>query len=104
MEFAGLKAPPDHRRTDAMIGRLKRFLPHLDAGVPARRWMGFRPSLPDSLPVIGHAGRDNRIVYAFGHAHHGLTQAAVTARMVGELIDGRPSGVDLKPFSAVRFR
>ena len=104
VEFAGLKAPPNHRRTDAMVERLKRFLPHLDAGVPARRWMGFRPSLPDSLPVIGHACRDTRIVYAFGHAHHGLTQAAVTARMVGELIDGRPSGVDLKPFSAARFR
>ena len=54
--------------------------------------------------MIGHAGRDIRIVYAFGHAHHGLTQAAVTAQMVGELIDGRSSGVDLKPFSPARFR
>ncbi|HZB62119.1 MAG TPA: FAD-binding oxidoreductase [Microvirga sp.] len=104
VEFAGLKAAPNHRRTDAMVQRLKRFLPHLNGDGPARRWMGFRPSLPDSLPVIGHASRDNRIVYAFGHAHHGLTQAAVTAQMVGELIDGRPSGVDLKPFSPARFR
>ncbi len=103
VEFAGLKAPPNHRRTDAMVQRLKRFLPHLEADLPARRWMGFRPSLPDSLPVISHAGRDGRIVYAFGHAHHGLTQAAVTAQMVGELIDGRPSGVPLRPFSAARF-
>ncbi len=104
VEFAGVAAPPDHRRTDAMVRRLKRFLPHLNGELPAQRWMGFRPSLPDSLPVIGHASRDRRIVYAFGHAHHGLTQAAVTAQMVGELIDGRPSGVDLKPFSAARFR
>lgn len=103
VEFAGLKAAPNHHRTEAMVQRLKRFLPHLDTNLPAKRWMGFRPSIPDSLPVIGHAGRDNRIVYAFGHGHHGLTQAAVTARMVGELIDGHPSGVDLKPFAARRF-
>jgi D-amino-acid dehydrogenase len=103
VEFAGIKAEPDHRRSDAIIERLKPFLPHLDSTLPTRRWMGFRPSIPDSLPVIGQASGHERVVYAFGHGHHGLTQAAVTARMVAELISGRQGTVDMKPFSAQRF-
>lgn len=103
VEFAGLEASPNHRRTDAMVRRLSRFLPHLNPDMAARQWMGFRPSIPDSLPVIGPAGRDSRIVYAFGHGHYGLTQAAVTARMVAGLIDNGTSPVDVKPFSAQRF-
>jgi D-amino-acid dehydrogenase len=65
--------------------------------------MGFRPSIPDSLPVIGPASRDGRIVYAFGHGHYGLAQAAVTSQMVGGLINGGSSTVDVKPFSVQRF-
>ena len=103
VEFAGTEAPPNHERTSAMITRLKRFLPHLDPDQPAKRWMGFRPSIPDSLPVIGQAARDKRVVYAFGHGHHGLTQAAITSRLVGELIEGTPASLDLTPFSAQRF-
>jgi D-amino-acid dehydrogenase len=103
VEFAGIEAEPDHRRSDVMIERLKRFLPHLDPMLPSRRWMGFRPSVPDSLPVIGKASRHDGIIYAFGHGHHGLTQAAVTARMVAEMIDGRPGLIDPTPFSAARF-
>jgi D-amino-acid dehydrogenase len=103
VEFAGLEAAPDHRRSDAMIGRLRRYLPHLDPDLPTRRWMGFRPSIPDSLPVIGPSGRNENVIYAFGHGHHGLTQAAVTARMVADLIGRRRSAVDAAPFSARRF-
>jgi len=103
VEFAGTDAAPNHERTSAMIARLKRFLPHVDTEQPARRWMGFRPSIPDSLPVIGRARKDSRIVYAFGHGHYGLTQAAVTSRLVAELIEGRAGHIDLSPFSAQRF-
>lgn len=103
VEFAGIAAKPNHERTTAMIKRLKRFLPDLDADQPAKRWMGFRPSIPDSLPVIGPATKDSRVVYAFGHGHHGLTQAAVTSHLVADLIDGKPGAIDLKPFSAQRF-
>jgi D-amino-acid dehydrogenase len=86
-----------------MVRRLTGFLPHLQAETPAKRWMGFRPSMPDSLPVIGPAGKDRRILYAFGHGHYGLTQAAVTAQMVAGLFDGRTSPVNGKPFAAQRF-
>jgi D-amino-acid dehydrogenase len=103
VEFAGLEAKPNHDRTSAMVQRLKQFLPHLDTEEPAQRWMGFRPSIPDSLPVIGAARKDHRIVYAFGHGHHGLTQAAATSRLVADLIDGREGLIDLKPFSPQRF-
>ncbi|MFC5084719.1 NAD(P)/FAD-dependent oxidoreductase [Microvirga arabica] len=103
VEFAGLEAPPNHSRTDAMVQRLTRFLPHLQSEPAARRWMGFRPSIPDSLPVIGPAGRDQRVIYAFGHGHYGLTQAAITVQMVAGMIEARPSSVDERPFSAQRF-
>jgi D-amino-acid dehydrogenase len=103
VEFAGLEAAPNHSRTDAMVQRLTRFLPHLQAEPAAKRWMGFRPSIPDSLPVIGPAAKDRRILYAFGHGHYGLTQAAVTAQMVAGLIDGRTGPVVGKPFAAQRF-
>jgi len=103
VEFAGLDAEPNHARTSAMIARLKRFLPDFNADQEARRWMGFRPSIPDSLPVIGPSRRDRRIVYAFGHGHHGLTQAAITSRLVADFIDGTAGAIDLTPYSAQRF-
>jgi D-amino-acid dehydrogenase len=104
VEFAGLDAAPNYRRIDAIVDRLRRFLPDFPAQVPeGPRWMGFRPSVPDSLPVIGPARRSNRVVYAFGHAHYGLTQAAVTAEMVAAMIDHRAPAVDPLPYGASRF-
>ncbi|MBM1173262.1 NAD(P)/FAD-dependent oxidoreductase [Microvirga arabica] len=103
VEFAGLEAPPNHSRTDAMVQRLTRFLPHLQSEPAAKRWMGFRPSIPDSLPVIGPAGRDWRVIYAFGHGHYGLTQAAITSRLVADLVERKSVGIDLKPFATQRF-
>jgi D-amino-acid dehydrogenase len=79
------------------------FLPHLQVETPAKRWMGFRPSIPDSLPVVGPAGKDERIVYAFGHGHYGLTQAAITSRLVADLLERKPVGIDLNPFLPQRF-
>jgi len=102
VEFGGLNAPPNYARVDAILARLRRFLPHLPE-MPGTRWMGFRPSIPDSLPVIGTARRDPRVILAFGHGHYGLTQAAVTAEMVLALIDGKPPPLDLAPYSPRRF-
>jgi D-amino-acid dehydrogenase len=103
VEFAGLEAAANHSRTDAMVQRLTRFLPHVQSEPAAKRWMGFRPSIPDSLPVIGPAGKDRRVIYAFGHGHYGLTQAAITAQMVAGIIEGRPGPIDGSPFLAQRF-
>lgn len=102
VEFAGLEAPPNYARVDAILARLRRFLPDakLDGGT---RWMGFRPSLPDSLPVISRSSASERVVYAFGHAHHGLTESAATGEIVAALIGQHRSPIDPFPFNAQRF-
>lgn len=102
VEFAGLDAPPNFARAATMLAKAKRFMPGLrtEGGT---EWMGFRPSLPDSLPAIGTATADGRVVYAFGHGHLGLTQAAATARLVADLVAGRKPPLDLAPFSPQRF-
>ena len=102
VELGGLSRPPDYRRAEAMLDKARAFLPGLnpEGGV---QWMGFRPSLPDSLPAIGHARSSRRVVHAFGHGHLGLTQSAGTARLVADLVTGRPPAIDLAPFSPQRF-
>jgi D-amino-acid dehydrogenase len=102
VEFAGLKAPPNWKRVDALVARAGKVVPGLQVE-GGTRWMGFRPSLPDSLPVISRSGRSAHVIHAFGHAHHGLTQAAATGEIVADLIAGRPSATDLSPFSIGRF-
>lgn len=102
VELGGLSLPPNFRRSEAMLRKAKSFLPELktQGGV---QWMGFRPSMPDSLPVIGAARASPRVIYAFGHGHLGLTQSAGTARLVADLVTGVAPPVDLSPFSSNRF-
>ena len=102
VELGGLKLPPNFRRSEAMLKKAQAFLPGLKpaGGV---QWMGFRPSLPDSLPAIGRARHTPRVVYAFGHGHLGLTQSAGTARIVADLLTGQPAAIDLTSFSPQRF-
>ncbi len=103
VEFAGLDAPPNFARARTLLAKAKRFMPALRTGGGVE-WMGFRPSLPDSLPAIGPASADARVVYAFGHGHLGLTQAAATARLVADIVLDRPPALDLAPFRPQRFR
>lgn len=102
VEFGGLAAAPDYRRADAMLAKARRFLPALkpEGGT---RWMGFRPSLPDSLPALGPARADARVIYAFGHGHLGLTQSAATAALVERLLAGEALPPELAPLSPRRF-
>ena len=67
------------------------------------QWMGFRPSLPDTLPAIGRAKATAHVIYAFGHGHLGLTQSAGTARLVADLLSNATPPIDMKPFSPQRF-
>ncbi len=102
VEFGGLDAPPDYRRARKLVGIARRYLPGLnDAG--GSEWMGHRPSLPDSLPVIGPSPRHRNVHYAFGHGHLGLTQAATTGRIVAQLIAGENPGLDVTPYRVDRF-
>jgi D-amino-acid dehydrogenase len=102
VELGGLKRPPNYARADAMLKKAEAFLPDLKTE-GGRVWMGFRPSLPDSLPAIGRSRASPRIVYAFGHGHLGLTQSAATGKLVAELVTGAPPSIDLTAFSPQRF-
>jgi D-amino-acid dehydrogenase len=102
VEFGGLDLPPNYKRSEAMLAKAKRFLPGLNAA-GGQQWMGFRPSLPDSLPVIGPSRASPRIVYAFGNGHLGLTQSAGTGRLVRALVCGETPPIDISPFRASRF-
>ena len=102
VELGGLDLPPDHRRTRAMLAKAKRALPGLDTS-GGDVWMGFRPSLPDSLPVLGRSGRHPNVLYAFGHGHLGLTQAPATGHLIGQLLRDEPPAIDLAPFRVDRF-
>lgn len=102
VELAGLDRAPDYRRSQAMLDKAKAFLPGLRTE-GGQQWMGFRPSLPDSLPVISPASRHQAFIYAFGHGHLGLTQSAATARLVCDLATGRAPAIDLHPYRATRF-
>ena len=102
VELAGLSAEPDWSRADVLVDGAKRLFPDLAHGSVAR-WMGHRPSLPDSLPVIGRAPRFANAFFAFGHGHVGLTAAAPTAGIVADLIGGQRPPIDVSPYAAERF-
>lgn len=102
VELGGIERPPNFNRSKALLRKAREFLPGLDPS-GGREWMGFRPSLPDSVPVVGKAARSQSVIYAFGHGHLGLTQAAATGRLIREFVLGQTSSVDLAPFSPQRF-
>ena len=107
VELAGLQAPPDWRRARILLRQGRKMLPGLAAHHAEERvsvWMGHRPSMPDSLPVIGHSRATRDVVYAFGHGHVGMTAAPMTGKLVADLVAGRKPGIDISPFAAGRFR
>jgi len=101
VELGGLTAPPSPHRIARLIEGAQAIFP--DLGPPDRDWMGFRPSMPDSLPVIGPSRGGAEVIHAFGHGHIGLTLAPVTAAIVADLIGGREPEMDIRPYRADRF-
>ncbi|QIB33953.1 NAD(P)/FAD-dependent oxidoreductase [Ancylobacter pratisalsi] len=102
-EFAGLDAPPNYARSDALATLARRYLPGLKTE-GGTRWMGHRPTTADSLPVIGRSPRRGDVFYAFGHGHTGLTFGPTTGRLIAELVAGRTTSLDITPFAIERFR
>lgn len=102
VELAGLDAPPDFSRIRRLLPHAQQMLPGLSDKV-TRQWLGYRPSTPDSLPVIGASPRAPRVCYAFGHQHLGLTLSAITGRLVAALIGGLAPEIDLTPYRIARF-
>ena len=106
VELAGLDAPPDWRRSQILLTQGRKMLPGLAADHAEERisvWMGHRPAMPDSLPVIGPSQASPDVIYAFGHGHVGMTAAPMTGRIVADLLSGRPAPIDIAPFAASRF-
>jgi D-amino-acid dehydrogenase len=101
VELGGLNAPLSPHRIARLVEGARAIFP--DLGPPDREWMGFRPSLPDSLPVIGPSRGGANVIHAFGHGHIGLTLAPVTAAIVADLVAGRTPEVAWAPYSAARF-
>ncbi|RWK60942.1 FAD-binding oxidoreductase [Mesorhizobium sp.] len=102
VEMAGLDAPPDFRRAKVLVKRAKEALPDLRAD-DASEWMGHRPAMPDTVPIIGPSAKRRGVLYATGHGHLGLTYAATTARLIGDLVAGVEPPIDLKPYRVNRF-
>ena len=102
VEFGGLYLPPDQRRFALLRKQMQALVPGTDTE-QASCWMGFRPSLPDHLPVICAAPRHRGVFFAFGHQHLGLTLCGVTARLVTDLVQGRTPGIDMAPYHVGRF-
>lgn len=103
VEFAGLEAAPNYARADALLENGREMFPHLDTS-DTTQWMGHRPCLPDSLPVIDRVPRLQNAWLAFGHGHIGMCGAPTTGREIANLVAGRAPEIDLKPFAADRFR
>jgi D-amino-acid dehydrogenase len=106
VELAGLAAPPNWQRARVLLRHAHRLYPALQQNYPEERlstWMGHRPSLPDSLPVIGRARSTPDVVYAFGHGHVGMVGGPMTGKVAAELVSGLPPSIDVTPFSPTRF-
>lgn len=102
VEMAGLQAPPDYRRAKVTVRRAREALPNL-ACQDFTEWMGHRPALPDTVPILSASARTPGLFYATGHGHLGLTLAATTARLMAGLIAGDAPSVDLTPYRINRF-
>ena len=102
-ELAGLNAPPNYRRIRALAPFARSVLPGLGEQPIQRDWMGYRPSTPDSLPVIGRSPSCKNVFYAFGHGHLGLTLAAITAQLITGMVSGQADPFDLSPYRIARF-
>jgi D-amino-acid dehydrogenase len=106
VELAGLKALPNWQRSRILLRRARGLFPALLDNYPEERlslWMGHRPSLPDSLPVIDRSARSPDVFYAFGHGHVGMASSGMTGIVLADLIAGRRPTIDIAPFRANRF-
>lgn len=101
-EFASLNAPANYDRARVLLTHLKRIFPDVNTEGYSE-WMGRRPSLPDSLPVIGASPHFPSAFYAFGHNHAGLMGSVITGRAIADLLAGRTPELNLDPFKVDRF-
>ena len=101
VEIAGLNKSPNKKRLNIIERQSRKVLPQL--GKVQSTWMGRRPTLPDSLPIIGNSQKNNNIIYAFGHQHVGWTLGAVTGKIIDSLSRDQIPNIDISAYSPSRF-
>jgi len=102
VEFGGLENPISKSRIKNLVDNAKYLLD----GLPDHHddeWLGFRPTLPDYLPVIGPSKNYDNVFYSFGHHHLGWTLAAISGKIISKMISKENTNLDLKPYSSLRF-
>ncbi len=101
VELGGLKNPLSKKRIEYIVRCAKELLPQL--GEHQDEWLGFRPTLPDFLPILGPSLKNKNIIYAFGHQHLGWTLGAITGKIISGIVAGEKTNLDLSPYSSKRF-
>ena len=101
VELGGLQNPPSKKRIDYVVKCAKELLPKLKQHED--EWLGFRPTLPDFLPILGPSLKNKNIIYAFGHQHLGWTLGAITGKIISKIVAGEKTNLDLTPYSSKRF-
>ena len=101
VEFGGLKNPPSKSRIKNLILNAKDMID----GLPEHKdeWLGFRPSLPDFLPVLGPSKNYKNVYYSFGHHHLGWTLGAISGKIISKMIANENTNLNLDPYKSLRF-
>jgi len=102
VEMSGLDAAPNYNRAKVTVRSAKEALPDLTVE-DTTEWMGHRPALPDTVPVMSPSRKTPGVYYATGHGHLGLTEAATCAKLMGDMITGQKPEIDPAPYSITRF-
>ena len=101
VEFGGLDNPPSKKRIMNLVNSTKYLFPEL--GKHEDEWLGFRPTLPDFLPVIGPSKNHKNLFYSFGHHHLGWTLGAISGKIIAGMIAKENTNLDLSPYNSQRF-
>ena len=101
VEFGGLENPLSKSRINNLVLNAREMLD----GLPEHNdeWLGFRPTLPDFLPIIGPSKNFKNVFYSFGHHHLGWTLGAISGKIISSMISDENTNLDLEPYSSLRF-
>ena len=101
VEFGGLDNPLSKKRILNLVNNAKYLFPDLKEHED--EWLGFRPTLPDFLPVMGPSKNNKNLFYSFGHHHLGWTLGAISGKIVSGMIAEENTNLNLTPYSSLRF-
>ena len=101
VEFGGLKNPLNKKRIVNLVNNAKYIFPEISKHYD--EWLGFRPTLPDFLPVMGPSKNYKNLFYSFGHHHLGWTLGAISGKIISKMIAGENTNLDLSAYRSTRF-